>query len=57
MWQGKDSDALLENRILDSLGGVSELVGLIKPELLVGVGNDELVSENIQTVDWITAWH
>jgi acyl carrier protein len=51
----KNSDALLESGILDSQG-VLELVGFLEKEFSISVADDELVSENFQTIDRIVAF-
>jgi acyl carrier protein len=51
----KDSDALLETGILDSLG-VLDLVNFVEQEFSIGVSDDELVPENFQTIDRIAAF-
>jgi acyl carrier protein len=53
--QIKDSDPLLESGVLDSLG-VLDLVSFIEQEFLVQVADDELVPENFQTIDRISAF-
>lgn len=53
--QLKDSDALLESGILDSLG-VLDLVHFIEREFSIAVVDDELVPENFQTIDRIAAF-
>jgi acyl carrier protein len=53
--QIKDSDALLESGILDSLG-VLDLVNFVEREFSVGVADDELVPENFQSIDRIAAF-
>jgi acyl carrier protein len=53
--QLKDSDALLESGILDSLG-VLDLVHFIEQEFSITVADDELVPENFQTIDRIAAF-
>jgi len=52
--QLKDTDALLESGILDSLG-VLDLVHFIEREFSIIVADEELVPENFQTVDRIAA--
>jgi acyl carrier protein len=53
--QLKDSDALLESGILDSLG-VLDLVHFIEQEFSIAVADEELVPENFQTIDRIAAF-
>jgi len=53
--QLKDSDALLESGILDSLG-VLDLVGFLEQEFSFTVADDELVPENFQNVERIVAF-
>jgi acyl carrier protein len=53
--QLKDSDTLLESGILDSLG-VLDLVNFLEREFSVGVVDDELIPENFQTIDRISAF-
>ena len=50
--QLKDSDALLESGILDSLG-VLDLVHFIEQKFSITVADDDLVPENFQTIDRI----
>lgn len=51
----KDTDALLETGILDSLG-VLDLVTFIEQKFSVVVTDDELVPENFQTIEYIAAF-
>jgi acyl carrier protein len=51
----KDSDALLESGILDSLG-VLDLVAFIEKEFAISVTDEELVPENFQTIDRLVAF-
>jgi acyl carrier protein len=53
--QLKDSEALLESGILDSLG-VLDLVQFIEKEFSILVSDDELTPENFQTIDRIAAF-
>jgi acyl carrier protein len=53
--QLKDSDALLETGILDSLG-VLDLVTFLEQQFSITVADDELVPENFQTVERIVAF-
>jgi acyl carrier protein len=53
--QLKDSDALLESGILDSLG-VLDLVHFIEREFSITIADEELVPENFQTIDRIAAF-
>jgi len=53
--QLKDSDALLESGILDSLG-VLDLVAFIEKEFCISVADEELVPENFQTIDRLVAF-
>jgi acyl carrier protein len=51
----KDSDALLESGVLDSLG-VLDVVSYLEQEFSIEVADDELVPENFQTIDRIAAF-
>jgi acyl carrier protein len=51
----KDSDALLESGILDSLG-VLDLVSFLEQQFSITVADDELVPENFQTITHIVAF-
>lgn len=51
----KDTDALLETGILDSLG-VLDLVSFIEQKFSVGMSDEELVPENFQTIERIAAF-
>ena len=51
----KDTDALLETGILDSLG-VLDLVNFIEQKFSVGMSDEELVPENFQTIERIAAF-
>jgi acyl carrier protein len=53
--QLKNSDALLESGILDSLG-VLDLVSFVEREFSIAVSDDELVPENFHTIDRIVAF-
>jgi acyl carrier protein len=53
--QLKDSDALLESGILDSLG-ILDLVAFVEQEFSIGVSDEELVPENFQSVERIAAF-
>src|SRR5271168_654431 len=53
--QLKDTDALLETGILDSLG-VLDLVTFIEQKFSIGMTDDELVPENFQTIERIAAF-
>src|SRR5208283_3008271 len=53
--QLKDSDALLESGIVDSLG-VLDLVHFIEREFSIAVADDDLVPENFRTIDRIVAF-
>jgi len=53
--QLKDSDALLDGGILDSLG-VLDLVTFIEQKYSIAIHDEELVPENFQTVDRIAAF-
>lgn len=53
--QIKDSDPLLENGVLDSLG-VLDLVSFVEQAFLVHVADDELVPENFQSIDRIATF-
>ena len=52
--QLQDSDALLESGIVDSLG-VLQVVTFIEQAFSVKVSDDDLVPDNFQTIDRITA--
>jgi acyl carrier protein len=51
----KDTDALLEGGILDSQG-VLEVVTFIEQEYGISVPDDDLVPDNFQSVERITAY-
>jgi acyl carrier protein len=51
----KQSDALLESGILDSLG-ILDLVTFIEAEFSITVADDELVPDNFQTVAHIVTF-
>jgi len=53
--QLKDSDALLESGIVDSLG-ILDLVSFLEQQFSITVTDDELVPENFQTVERIVAF-
>jgi acyl carrier protein len=53
--QLKDSDALLETGILDSLG-VLDLVGYVEQKFSIVVEDEELVPENFQSVDTLASY-
>jgi acyl carrier protein len=53
--QLKDTDALLETGILDSLG-VLDLVSYMEQKFSIVVADDELVPENFQSIDRIAAF-
>ena len=53
--QLKDSDSLLEQGIMDSTG-VLELVAFLESEFGVKVADDELVPENLDSVQQIVAF-
>jgi acyl carrier protein len=53
--QLKDSDALLESGVLDSLG-MLDMVQFIEKEFSVALSDDELTPENFQTIDRIAAF-
>lgn len=50
-----DSDALLESGILDSLG-VLDLVTFLEQKFSIRVADDELVPENFQSIDTLSAF-
>jgi len=52
--QVRDSDALLESGIVDSLG-VLQVVSFIEQEFSVKISDDDLVPDNFQTIDRIKA--
>jgi acyl carrier protein len=51
----KNSDHLLENGVLDSVG-VLEIVAFVEQEYGFGVSDEDLVPENFQTIDHIAAF-
>jgi acyl carrier protein len=51
----KDTDALLETGILDSLG-VLDLVNFIEQKFAIGMSDEDLVPENFQTIERIAAF-
>ncbi len=51
----KDSDALLESGIVDSLG-VLDLVSFLEQQFSIPVTDEELIPENFQTVERIAAF-
>lgn len=51
----KDSDALLETGIVDSLG-VLDVVAYLEQEFSIGVADDELVPENFQSIEKLSAF-
>ena len=51
----KDSEALLESGILDSLG-VLEVVAFIEQEYSIHVSDDDFVLENFRSIDRIAAF-
>jgi acyl carrier protein len=53
--QLKDSDALLESGMVDSLG-VLDLVNFLEQQFSITVTDDELVPENFQSVERIVAF-
>jgi acyl carrier protein len=53
--QLKDSDALLESGILDSLG-ILDLVSYIEETFSIVVADDELVPENFNSVETLAAY-
>jgi acyl carrier protein len=53
--QLKDSDALLESGILDSLG-ILDLVTYLEQEFSISVADDELVPENFQSIERVAAF-
>jgi len=52
--QIRDSDALLESGMVDSLG-VLQVVNFIEEEFSIKISDDDLVPDNFQTIDRITA--
>ena len=48
-------DHLLESGIVDSLG-VLNLVGFVERQFAIAVGDDDLVPENFQSIDHLTAF-
>ena len=50
-----NSDKLLESGILDSLG-ILDLVNFVEQEFAIHVSDEELVAENFQTVEHLTAF-
>ena len=53
--QIRDSDALLESGMLDSMG-VLDIVTFIQQEYGVDVADEDLVPENFRTIDRIAAF-
>jgi acyl carrier protein len=51
----KNSDALLESGILDSLG-ILDVVGFLEREFGIHIADDELLPENFKDVDSICAY-
>ena len=51
----KDQDALLESGIVDSLG-VLDVVSFIESEFQVKVDDDDLLPENFQNIECMTAY-
>jgi acyl carrier protein len=51
----KNTDALLESGILDSLG-VLDVVGFIEREFSITIADDELLPENFQNVAALSAF-
>jgi acyl carrier protein len=51
----RDSDALLESGMLDSLG-VLDVVAFIEQEFSISVVDEDLVPENFRTIDRIVAF-
>lgn len=51
----KDSDALLETGILDSLG-VLDVVTFLEEKFSITVADDELVPENFQSIETLSAF-
>ena len=51
----RDDDSLLESGIIDSLG-VLDLVTFIESEFKVNVVDEDLIPENFQTIDRMTAF-
>ena len=50
----QDSDQLIENGVIDSLG-IIKLIGFLEDNLSIQVGDDELIPENFSSVDTISA--
>lgn len=50
-----NSDALLENGMLDSLG-VLEVVRFIEEAFSIAISDDDLVADNFQTIDRMAAF-
>ena len=51
----KDGDALLETGIIDSMG-VLEIVGFLETEFELQIADEELIPENFQNIDRLTAF-
>jgi len=51
----QDTDPLIENGIIDSLG-ILDVVAFMESEFRLSVEDDELVPENFQTIARITAY-
>ena len=49
-----DSDQLIENGVIDSLG-IIKLIGFLEDNLSIQVGDEELIPENFASVDTISA--
>ena len=49
-----DSDQLIENGVIDSLG-IIKLIGFLEDNLSIQVGDDELIPENFASVETISA--
>lgn len=52
--QIRDSDALLESGIVDSMG-VLQVVTFIEKEFSIQIADDDLLPDNFQTIDRIAA--
>lgn len=50
-----NTDNLLESGAIDSMG-ILDIVGFLEREFSIAVADDELVPENFQTIDCLTAF-
>ena len=49
-----DTDSLIENGIVDSLG-IMKLIGFLEDKISIQISDDELVPENFSTINSIAA--